>query len=287
MRLLEGKKTAAFVKDQVLAQVAILEEKGIQAGLKVIIVGDNAASMSYVGMVTRNAEKYGVAAEVISLDENIEEKELIELIDQLNQDHTTNGILVQLPLPKQINERSIIERMSPEKDIDGFHPVNAGKLSQGLDCLVPCTPYGVYKMFEVEEIDLTGKEVVVLGRSNIVGKPAAQLMLMKNATVTICHSKTKDLAGVLKRADVVIAALGQKRFVKADMIKPGAIVIDVGIHNEDGKIVGDVDFEAVKEVAQMMTPVPGGVGTTTIAMLMYNTVKACTKQNNLPFKNEI
>ncbi len=284
MRLLEGKKTAEFVKGQVIEQVKKLGEMGIEAGLKVIIVGENPASMSYVGMVTRNAEKYGVKAEVISLEENITEEGFLNKMDELNKDSATNGILIQLPLPKHINEGRVIERMAPEKDIDGFHPINAGKLSQGVDCLVPCTPYGVFKMFEVEEIDLTGKEVVVLGRSNIVGKPAAQLMLQKNATVTICHSKTKNLTEVMRRADVIIAALGQKRFVKGDMVKPGAIIIDVGIHNEDGKIVGDVDFEAVKEIAEMMTPVPGGVGTTTIAMLMHNTVKACCQQNGIAFK---
>lgn len=283
MRLLEGKKTAEYVKHEVLEYVNRLSEKGLKAGLKVVIVGENPASMSYVGMVTRNAEKYGVQAEVIALEESITEEAFLSQMDVLNQDKATNGILIQLPLPKHINEKKVIERMAPEKDIDGFHPINAGKLSQGEDCLVPCTPYGVFKMIEVEGLDLTGKEVVVLGRSNIVGKPAAQLMLQKNATVTICHSKTNNLKEVMKRADVIVAALGQKRFVKADMVKPGAIVIDVGIHNEDGKIVGDVDFEGVKEVAEMMTPVPGGVGTTTIAMLMYNTVKACCRQNGVSF----
>lgn len=281
MRLLEGKKTAEYVKKQVLEQVEKLNALNVKPGLKVVLVGENAASLSYVGMVTRSAEKYGVAAEVVKLEETASEAELLKVIEDLNQDKDTHGILVQLPLPKHMSEQKVIERLSPEKDIDGFHPINAGKLSQGVDCLVPCTPYGVFKMFEVEEIDLTGKEVVVLGRSNIVGKPAAQLMLQKNATVTICHSRTKQLPEVLKRADVVIAALGQKRFVKAEMIKEGAIVIDVGIHSEDGKIVGDVDFEGVKEVASMMTPVPGGVGTTTIAMLMYNTVKTCSLQVGL------
>lgn len=284
MRRLEGKKTAEYVKAQVLEQVEVLKAQGITAGLKVVLVGNNAASLSYVGMVTRNAEKYGVVAEVVTLDETISEPALLEVIEGLNQDPETHGILVQLPLPKHISERKVIERMSAEKDIDGFHPINAGKLSQGLDCLVPCTPYGVFKMLEVEDIDITGKEVVVLGRSNIVGKPAAQLMLQKNATVTVCHSKTTNLTEVMKRADVIIAALGQKRFVKADMVKAGAIVIDVGIHNEDGKIVGDVDFEGVQEIASMMTPVPGGVGTTTIAMLMYNTVKACSSQLGVAFK---
>lgn len=284
MRLLEGKKTAEFVKQQVLEQVAVLKSQNITAGLKVVLVGAHPASLSYVGMVVRSSEKYGVAAEVVSLDENISENELLEKIKQLNNDSDTHGILIQLPLPKHVSERKVIECLSPEKDIDGFHPINAGKLSQGVDCLVPCTPYGVFKMMEIEDIDLTGKEVVVLGRSNIVGKPAAQLMLQKNATVTICHSKTNNLTEVMKRADVIVAALGQKRFVKADMVKEGAIVIDVGIHSEDGKIVGDVDFEAVKEVASMMTPVPGGVGTTTIAMLMHNTVKACSLQNGIAFR---
>lgn len=284
MRRLEGKKTAEYVKAQVLEQVAVLKSAGYTAGLKVVIVGNNPASLSYVGMVTRSAEKYGVAAEVVTVEESITEQALLKEIEVLNADASTHGILVQLPLPKHISERKVIECLSPEKDIDGFHPINAGKLSQGVDCLVPCTPYGVFKMLEVEEIDITGMEVVVLGRSNIVGKPAAQLMLQKNATVTICHSKTKNLNEVMRRADVIVAALGQKRFVKADMVKPGAIVIDVGIHNEDGKIVGDVDYDAVQEVAAMMTPVPGGVGTTTIAMLMHNTVKACGLQVGVAFK---
>lgn len=284
MRRLEGKKTAEYVKAQVLEQVEILKNAGLTAGLKVVLVGNNPASLSYVGMVTRSAEKYGVAAEVVTFEEDITEQELISEIEKLNADTATHGILVQLPLPRHISERKVIECMAPEKDIDGFHPINAGKLSQGVDCLVPCTPYGVFKMLEVEDIDITGMDVVVLGRSNIVGKPAAQLMLQKNATVTICHSKTKNLSEVMRRADVIIAALGQKRFVKADMVKPGAIVIDVGIHNEDGKIVGDVDYDAVQEVAAMMTPVPGGVGTTTIAMLMHNTVKACGLQMGIAFK---
>lgn len=283
MRRLEGKKTAEYVKAQVLEQVASLKNAGYTAGLKVVLVGNNPASLSYVGMVTRSAEKYGVAAEVVTFEETITEQELLKEIEKLNADVATHGILVQLPLPRHISERKVIECMAPEKDIDGFHPINAGKLSQGVDCLVPCTPYGVFKMLEVEDIDITGMDVVVLGRSNIVGKPAAQLMLQKNATVTICHSKTKNLSEVMRRADVIIAALGQKRFVKADMVKPGAIVIDVGIHNEDGKIVGDVDYEAVQEVAAMMTPVPGGVGTTTIAMLMHNTVKACAQQMGVVF----
>ncbi len=284
MRRLEGKKTAEYVKAQVLEQVEVLKSAGYTAGLKVVIVGNNPASLSYVGMVTRSAEKYGVAAEVVTVEESITEQALLKEIEILNADASTHGILVQLPLPKHISERKVIECLSPEKDIDGFHPINAGKLSQGVDCLVPCTPYGVFKMLEVEDIDITGMEVVVLGRSNIVGKPAAQLMLQKNATVTICHSKTKNLNEVMRRADVIVAALGQKRFVKADMVKPGAIVIDVGIHNEDGKIVGDVDYDAVQEVAAMMTPVPGGVGTTTIAMLMHNTVKACGLQVGVAFK---
>lgn len=278
MRLLEGKKTAEHVKAQVLNQVELLKGHGVTPGLKVVLVGSNPASLSYVGMVTRSAQKYGIDAEVITLAEEASEDELLDCIESLNHDEQTHGILVQLPLPKHMSEQKVIERLNPDKDIDGFHPINAGKLSQGQDCLVPCTPYGVYKMLEVEAIDIKGMEVVILGRSNIVGKPAAQLMLQKHATVTICHSRTKDLESVTRRADLLIAALGQKRFVKGDMIKEGAIVIDVGIHNEDGKIVGDVDFESVKDKVSMITPVPGGVGTTTIAMLMYNTAKTCAKQ---------
>lgn len=283
MRLLEGKKTAEAVKQIVLKNVEGLAEMGIKPGLKVVLVGENPASLSYVGMVVRSADKYGVAAEIVRLDETVSENELIETLNQLNADSQTHGILIQLPLPKHINEKLIIETMDPDKDVDGFHPMNTGKLSIGEACHIPCTPYGVYKMLEVEGIDMKGKDVVVIGRSNIVGKPAAMLMMQLDATVTICHSRTVDMDDKLRRADVIIAALGKKRFLKGDQIKDGAIVIDVGIHNEEGKIVGDVDFESVKDKVAMITPVPGGVGTTTIAMLMYQTTKACAKMNAYTF----
>lgn len=283
MRLLEGKKTAEAVKQIVLKNVEGMAEKGIKPGLKVVLVGENPASLSYVGMVVRSADKYGVAAEIVRLEETVSERELIGTLNELNADPETHGILIQLPLPKHINEKLIIETMHPDKDVDGFHPMNAGKLSIGEACHIPCTPYGVYKMLEVEGIDMKGKDVVVIGRSNIVGKPAAMLMMQLDATVTICHSRTVDMDDKLRRADVIIAALGKKRFLKGDQIKEGAIIIDVGIHNEEGKIVGDVDFESVKDKAAMITPVPGGVGTTTIAMLMYQTTKACAKMNAYTF----
>jgi methylenetetrahydrofolate dehydrogenase (NADP+)/methenyltetrahydrofolate cyclohydrolase len=283
MILLEGKKTAEAVKKDILAKVENLVSKGIQPKLNVVIIGEDDAAMAYVGMIVRSSKKYGVESEVVSLPATITETELLERIRAINEDASVNGVIVQMPLPNGIEEKRVIETIDPLKDVDGFHPMNVGKLSIGEDGFVPCTPFGIYKMVEVEGLDFTGKHVVVLGRSNIVGKPAAMLMLRKNATVTICHSKTKNLAEVTSKADVLIAAIGQKKFVKSEMVGEGAIVIDVGIHSEDGKIVGDVDFEDVKDKVSMITPVPGGVGTTTIAMLMHNTVKAAYKQNGLPF----
>jgi methylenetetrahydrofolate dehydrogenase (NADP+)/methenyltetrahydrofolate cyclohydrolase len=283
MILLEGKKTAEAVKKDILVKVENLVSKGIQPKLNVVIIGEDDAAMAYVGMIVRSSKKYGVESEVVSLPATITETELLERIRAINEDASVNGVIVQMPLPNGIEEKRVIETIDPLKDVDGFHPMNVGKLSIGEDGFVPCTPFGIYKMVEVEGLDFTGKHVVVLGRSNIVGKPAAMLMLRKNATVTICHSKTKNLAEVTSKADVLIAAIGQKKFVKSEMVGEGAIVIDVGIHSEDGKIVGDVDFEDVKDKVSMITPVPGGVGTTTIAMLMHNTVKAAYKQNGLPF----
>ena len=283
MRLLEGKKTAEAVKKEILEKVEFLKSKSIEPKLDVIIIGEDDAAMAYVGMIARSSQKYGVASEVVSLPATITEAELLDKIREINADKSVHGLIVQMPLPKGIDEKRVIETIDPLKDVDGFHPMNVGNLSIGEDGFVPCTPYGIYKMTEIEGLDFTGKNVVVLGRSNIVGKPAAMLMLRKNATVTICHSKTKDLAEVTSKADVLIAAIGKKKFVKANMVGDGAIVIDVGIHSEDGKIVGDVDFEDVKDKVSMITPVPGGVGTTTIAMLMHNAVKAAHKQNVLEF----
>lgn len=283
MRLLEGKKTAEAVKKEILEKVEFLKSKSIEPKLDVIIIGEDDAAMAYVGMIARSSQKYGVASEVVSLPATITEAELLDKIREINADKSVHGLIVQMPLPKGIDEKRVIETIDPLKDVDGFHPMNVGNLSIGEDGFVPCTPYGIYKMTEIEGLDFTGKNVVVLGRSNIVGKPAAMLMLRKNATVTICHSKTKDLAEVTSKADVLIAAIGKKKFVKANMVGDGAIVIDVGIHSEDGKIVGDVDFEDVKDKVSMITPVPGGVGTTTIAMLMHNAVKAAHKQNGLEF----
>lgn len=283
MRLLEGKKTAEAVKKEILEKVEMLAGKAIHPKLNVIIIGEDDAAMAYVGMIVRSSQKYGVAAEVVALPAAITESELLEKIKGINEDAAVHGLIVQMPLPEGIDEKRVIETIDPLKDVDGFHPMNVGNLSIGEDGFVPCTPFGIYKMTEVEALDFTGKNVVVLGRSNIVGKPAAMLMLRKNATVTICHSKTKNLSEVTSKADVLIAAIGVKKFVKRDMVGDGAIVIDVGIHSEEGKIVGDVDFEDVKDKVSMITPVPGGVGTTTIAMLMHNTVKAACKQNGLQF----
>lgn len=279
--LLEGKLVAQHIKEQLKPQVTMLGEKGIVPTLKVLLVGNNGASMSYVRMIERNFGKEGLVGEIVQLDETISQEALLQELHKLNNDKNTHGILVQLPLPAHVDEAEVIRNINPDKDVDGFHPLNAGKLLIGEDTYNPCTPYGVIKMIEYYNIETAGKKCVVLGRSNIVGKPAALLMLQKNATVTICHSRTKDLASVTKEADILIAAIGKCGFIKKEMVKEGAVVIDVGIHDVDGKIMGDVDFDDVKDIAGSITPVPGGVGSTTIATLMENTVKAAKKLNNI------
>jgi methylenetetrahydrofolate dehydrogenase (NADP+) / methenyltetrahydrofolate cyclohydrolase len=276
--LLEGGKVAAAIKESLKADIAGLIEKGVQPKLKVILVGNNGASMSYVRMVERSFSKENLLAEVVRLDDTISEAELLGVLEGINNDSMTHGILVQLPLPKHIDEDKVIRAMNTDKDLDGFHPLNVGKLVIGDDTYYPCTPYGIIKMIDHYGIDCTGKNTVVIGRSNIVGKPISMLMLAKNATVTICHSRTKDLASITKEADILIAAIGKCQFVTKEMVKEGAVVIDVGIHDVDGKIMGDVDFDGVKDIAGAITPVPGGVGSTTIATLMENLVKAAKLQ---------
>ena len=246
-----------------------------------MIVGDDPASRIYVNSKKKNCEELGIYSEEYALPGETSEKELLELIDKLNKKHDVSGILVQLPLPKHINEENIINAIDPKKDVDAFHPVNVGKIMVGNYDFVPCTPAGVMELIKESGIEIAGKECVVVGRSNIVGKPQAMLLLHQNGTVTICHSKTKNLKEVVKRADIVVAAVGRPKFITADMIKPGAVVIDVGINRlADKKIVGDVDFEECEKVAGAITPVPGGVGPMTIAMLMRNTVKAAIIQND-------
>ena len=252
-----------------------LKQKNIKSKLAVIMVGEDPASKVYVRNKSRACEDVGIEYEEYLLDSKITQKELIELIEKLNNDKTVNGILLQSPIPSNLDINEAFRTISSEKDVDGFNPVNVGKLVLNQDTFVSCTPYGIMKMFEEYDIDLTGKNVVILGRSNIVGKPLVQCCLNNNATVTVCHSKTKEIENVTKDADVLISAIGKPRFVTADMIKDGAVVIDVGINRLDtGEIVGDIDFESVSKKASYITPVPGGVGPMTIAMLLNNVVKA-------------
>lgn len=260
--------------------MAELKEKNINPGLAVIIVGDDPASRVYVNNKKKACDEIGIYSEEYALHEETSEEELLALIRKLNGKKEINGILVQLPVPKQINEETIINAIDPKKDVDAFHPVNVGKIMVGNFDFVPCTPAGVMELIDESGIDVAGKECVVVGRSNIVGKPQAMLLLHKNGTVTICHSKTKNLKEKTKQADILIAAVGKPNFITGDMIKEGAVVIDVGINRiAEKKLVGDVDFESAEKVAGAITPVPGGVGPMTIAMLMKNTVKAAIIQN--------
>lgn len=274
MNIIDGKEVSKKMRADIYDEIAVLKEKGIVPGLAVVIVGSNPASQSYVKSKEKACNKLGMYSLKKEFDEKISESELVNYIKELNRDDKINGILIQLPLPSHIDERRIIETIDSKKDVDGFHPINAGKLLIGEDSFKPCTPFGIIKLFEYYDIDLESKNVVILGRSNIVGKPIALMMLEKNATVTICHSKTKDLESITKQADVIIVALGKAKFLKENMVKEGVIIVDVGINRVEGKIVGDVDFESVKEKASYITPVPGGVGPMTITMLMYNTLKA-------------
>ncbi|RGS72337.1 bifunctional methylenetetrahydrofolate dehydrogenase/methenyltetrahydrofolate cyclohydrolase FolD [Mitsuokella sp. AF21-1AC] len=281
-RILEGKVFAQQFREDAKKKAEALKEKyGVQPGLAVIIVGENPASQVYVRNKHKSCEALGIYSEVIEMPESTTKEELLARIDALNANDKIHGILVQLPLPKQIasHESEILERIRPEKDVDGFHPVNVGRLVTGQPGLVPCTPFGCLRMLELAGIPIDGKRAVIIGRSNIVGKPMLHLLLSRNATVTICHSHTQDLPSVTREADILVAAVGRPHFVTADMVKPGATVIDVGINRiAPKKLVGDVDFEAVKEVAGAITPVPGGVGLLTVAMLMENVVRAAEMQ---------
>ncbi len=280
MKLIDGKIISASVKQRVKEEVEALKKEGITTGLAVIIVGEDPASKVYVANKKKACEMLGIISEEYALPENTTQEELLSLIDELNNKATINGILCQLPLPKHLDEQAVINAILPEKDVDAFHPQNVGKIMLGDYDFVPCTPAGIMEMLKYENIDISGKTCVVIGRSNIVGKPMGMLLLHQNGTVTICHSRTKDLASVCKEADILVAAVGRPNFVTADMVKEGAVVIDVGINRVDGKLVGDVDFNAVKDKCSAITPVPGGVGPMTIAMLMQNTLTAAKKQNN-------
>ena len=278
--IIDGKQVAQKTREQLKKDVEQLKKEGIIPKLTVIMVGDNPASKVYVKQKSKACNDVGVEYEEYFLDTNTTQEKLLELIDKLNNDKSVNGILLQSPLPTHLDISEAFRRIDYRKDVDGFHPMNVGKLVLGQDTFISCTPFGIMRLFEEYKIDLCGKNVVIIGRSNIVGKPLVQCCLNNNATVTICHSKTKDVKEAAKNADVVVAAIGKAKFVKADMIKEGAIVIDVGINRLDtGKLVGDVDFDAVLQKASYITPVPGGVGPMTVAMLMNNVVKAAKQQN--------
>jgi len=280
VQILDGRATAALVKEEVRARAEQLHAKtGITPCLAMVLVGEDAASQSYVRMKGRDCEEVGIIARDHHLPADVTQERLDALIDELNSDPQVHGILVQLPLPAGLNEESVVERISPAKDVDGFHPQSLGLLLRGKPGMRPCTPAGVMRLLDQYQIDLEGKHAVVVGRSNIVGKPQAILLLERNATVTICHSRTRDLPAVCREADILVAAVGRAQMIDASYIKPGAVVIDVGINRaEDGKMVGDVDFESAQAVASAITPVPGGVGVMTRALLMQNTVDACQAQ---------
>jgi len=277
--IMDGKQLSKKTRNNLKIECEELKAKGIKPKLAVIMVGNDSASKVYVKNKSKACEDVGVEFEEFLLGEDTTQENLENLIEELNENSEVHGILLQSPIPKKLDINRAFEKISPNKDVDGFHPVNVGKLALNKDTFVSCTPFGIMKIFEEYNIDLTGKDVVILGRSNIVGKPLIQCVLNKNATVTVCHSKTKNLEEHTKRADIVISAIGKPNFVKADMIKDQAIVIDVGINRtEEGKIVGDVEFETVEKKVSYITPVPGGVGPMTIAMLMNNVIKAARNQ---------
>ncbi len=278
-QIIDGKAISKAIKDELKEKVVEYKAQGIEITLAVIQVGNNPASTVYVGNKKKACEYIGIRSLAYELEENITEEELLNLIKDLNNKDDVDGILVQLPLPEHISEKKVIETIDPKKDVDGFHPMNVGALSIGDEGFISCTPYGIIELLKRSDIEIAGKECVIVGRSNIVGKPISMLLLRENGTVVITHSKTKDLKEVTKRADILVAAIGKPKFITADYVKEGATVIDVGINrNEDNKLCGDVDFESVEKIAGAITPVPGGVGPMTIAMLMKNCVEAAEKK---------
>ena len=279
-QIIDGKAVSAAVKQEVADETAKLrDEKGLKVGLAVVIVGNDPASRVYVNNKKKACEAVGFQSYEYALDENTTQEQLLDLVNVLNRDDRVNGILVQLPLPKHIDEKAVINAISPDKDVDAFHPINVGKIMIGEYSFLPCTPAGVMRLIESTGTDITGKQCVVIGRSNIVGKPQAMLLLQKNGTVTICHSKTKNLKEICLGADILVVAIGRANFVTGDMIKEGAVVIDVGMNRlENGKLCGDVEFQSAEKKASFITPVPGGVGPMTIAMLMKNTLTAAKQQ---------
>lgn len=279
--ILDGKELSKKVRQNLKEEVKKLKQKGIVPKLAVIMVGDNSSSEVYVKNKSRACIKTGIDFEEFLLEQKTTEGELLALIEKLNQDEKVHGILLQSPVPKQIDINRAFRTIRPDKDVDGFHPINVGNLVIGEDCFISCTPFGVMKLLEEYNIELEGKNAVILGRSNIVGKPMVQCLLAENATITVCHSKTQKIKEIVKNADIVISAIGKPHFVTGDMIKEGSVVIDVGINRlEDGTIVGDVEFETVSQKASYITPVPGGVGPMTVAMLLQNVVKATKIQNS-------
>ncbi|MBC1584343.1 bifunctional methylenetetrahydrofolate dehydrogenase/methenyltetrahydrofolate cyclohydrolase FolD [Listeria seeligeri] len=277
-QIIDGKKLAKEIQGKVTTEVAELAKNGKKPGLAVVLVGDNQASRTYVRNKQKRTEEAGMKSVLMELPETVSEEKLLEVVEKLNIDETIHGILVQLPLPKHISEEKVIDTISYDKDVDGFHPVNVGNLFIGKDSFVPCTPAGIIELIKSTGTQIEGKRSVVIGRSNIVGKPVAQLLLNENATVTIAHSRTKDLPEVAKEADILVVATGLAKFVKKDYIKPGAVVIDVGMDRDvNNKLCGDVDFDDVVDVAGFITPVPGGVGPMTITMLLANTLKAAKR----------
>ncbi|MGD6805274.1 bifunctional methylenetetrahydrofolate dehydrogenase/methenyltetrahydrofolate cyclohydrolase FolD [Rossellomorea vietnamensis] len=277
-KLIDGKKIANHYRNSIAEEVKQLRKDGMVPGLAVILVGEDSASQTYVRMKRKTCQEMGIHSILIEYGNEVGENELLEKIQQLNDDKAIHGILVQLPLPEGIQTEKVIEQISPDKDVDGFHPVNIGRMMIDEDSFLPCTPYGIMKMLQYEGISPSGKHAVVVGRSNIVGKPAGQLLLRENATVTYCHSKTENLVSYTRSADILISAAGRPNFISGKDIKPGAIVIDVGMNrDENGRLCGDIDFETAKETAGYITPVPGGVGPMTITMLMFNTVKSARR----------
>ena len=277
--IMDGKALSLKLKEQMKQRIEQLKQQGINPKLVVVLVGDNSASQGYVRNKHKSCGEVGIESEVITMPEQTTQQELLEVVERLNQDETVDGILVQLPLPKQIDEKTVLRSILPEKDVDGFSPVNVGRMQTGQSCFLPCTPAGCIRMIESTGTKIDGKNAVVIGRSNIVGKPAALLLLAKNATVTVCHSHTANLKEICANADILVAAVGRAGFVTGDMVKPGAVVIDVGINRgADGKLHGDVNFAEAAEKAAYITPVPGGVGPMTRAMLMLNTVEAAKRQ---------
>lgn len=274
-KIIDGKMISQQIKDELKEKVSAYKEQGVEITLAVVKVGNDPASAVYVRNKEKACEYVGITSRTLAMPEETTEEELLATVKELNEDKSVNGILVQLPLPKHIDESKILLAIDSSKDVDGFHPVNVGKMVIGEDTFLPCTPAGIIEMLRRTDIEISGKECVVIGRSNIVGKPMAMLMLKENATVTIAHSRTKDLKEVTKRADILIAAIGKAKFVTADYVKEGAVVIDVGMdRDENGKLCGDVDFDSVSEVASAITPVPGGVGPMTVTMLLVNCLRS-------------